>query len=135
MKHVKISSQARVASWSLAAFAAGIVYGFLVAPKVYQAPPFATLVAVMPVGAWAVCWAVVAAVMLIAAVTRSGVAWMIGVIVAIALATCWLIGLMFQWVVNRTPLSASGVALWCWFVVTLLMFVRSPRQFEQIGPG
>jgi len=41
-----------------------------------------------------------------------------------------LFGLLYQWQVNRTPLSPSGVALWSWFVFTLLMFIRSPRQFD-----
>jgi len=135
MKHLQVSAQARVASFSLAAFAAGIVYGFTVAPNTYSSPPFRTLIAVMPTEWWAALWAVVAVLMFVAGVTRQAAPWIAGTVGAIGLASCWLTGLMFQWVVNRTPLSPSGVALWCWFVFSLLLFVKSPRQFEQTGSG
>ena len=131
MKHLKVSAQARVAAWSMAAFACGLVYGFVFIPETYEVPAFRTLVTVMPVEAWAACWAVVAVLMGVAATTRIGLAWLIGAIAAISLASCWLVGLGFQWVVNRTPLSPSGVALWSWFVFTNLLFVRSPRQFDR----
>lgn len=131
MKHVLVSPQARVASFSLSAFACGLVYGFVFLPDTYKAPPFKTLVTVMPVEAWAACWAVVAVLVAVAAITRSGLAWIIGAVSAIFLGSCWLTGLMFQWTVNRTPLSPSGVALWSWFVFTLLLFVKSPRQFDR----
>jgi hypothetical protein len=116
-------------------FAGALVYGFVATPKVYTAAPFTTLIAVMPVEAWAAVWATVAATMVLAGLLRSGLLWLVGVITSILLAVCWVVGLAYQWVVNRTPLSPSGVALWCWLIFTLLMFVRSPRQFEQTGSG
>jgi len=73
MRHLRTSEQARVASYSLAAFAGGLVYGFTTSPGTYDSPPFRTLIAVMPVEAWAAAWAVVSVVMLVCALTRSGV--------------------------------------------------------------
>ena len=135
MRNLHTSRQARVASFTLAVFASALVYGFVATPKVYSAKPFTTLIAVMPVEAWAAVWGTVAVTMVLAGLLRSGLLWLVGVVTSILLASCWVVGLAYQWVVNRTPLSPSGVALWCWLIFTLLMFVRSPRQFEQTGRG
>jgi len=131
MNRLRTSPQARVASFSLAAFAGGLVYGFVALPGTYDAAPFRTLIAVMPVEAWAAAWAVVCAVMLVCGITRSGALWLTGAVLAILLASLWLVGLLYQWLKNSTPLSPSGVALWSWFVFTLLMFLRSPHQFDK----
>lgn len=110
------------------AIASGV--GPLVDAGPYAAPIFATVRAIAPWEAWAVAWCAVATLAALTVATRQAWAWRWAIVGCIAIGGTWVVGVSWEHWIDGAPVSPTGLALWCWFLITNLIAATSRHQFE-----
>lgn len=123
----------RIWSAVLAVFTATAGVGPHIYQAAYETPIFETVRSIAGWSTWSMAWFTVSACAVIATVTLEAVAWRLALLGAIAVSGTWLVGILWEYVVDGASISPTGLALWCWFVASNLIAATSAHQFEQKG--
>ena len=115
---------------AIVGFATASAVGPLLDERPYRAPIFDTVRAIAPWSLWAVAWGTVAVFAAIAVITRRSWAWRAGLLGCIGVAGAWVFGISWEHWGNGRPISVTGLALWCWLLVSNLIAATSSHQFE-----
>ena len=121
-----LAGRTRLHAALLAAFCATVAWAVGTQPISRAAPVYQTLHGIADWWVWAALWASVAAVLLVAAVTRSVVVWRIGTVLAAVVACTWVGGLMWEHYVGGATISTTGIALWSWLITSIVLIGTSP---------
>ena len=131
--HLMLTRRFRAWALLLAFVSAVFGWGTRTQPELFDSPLYEPMLDMLPLAVWWLLWCTVSVLMLAAVITRWAKVWLAGSVLAIALASMWLVGISWAHWALGARVSPLGWALWVYLVATQIFVVSAPAFTKYEG--